>query len=99
MSEPKYPRCCATIDRTGALPRYFAFQPTVGTQIVRNGCENVILMSLPEHESIVAAAVAAAVERCAGILEDEARCDEVSGFHGKAAVFREFANKIREVPT
>lgn len=60
--------------------------------------QSVELIPRPEHESIVAAAVAAAVERCAVILEDEARCDELSGFHGKAAVFREFAHRIREVP-
>ena len=40
------------------------------------GCEVVELIPLPEHQAIVAAAVAAAVERCAGISKQVG--DEIS---------------------
>lgn len=57
----------------------------------------VELIPREEADRMISDAIAAERERCAGILEDEARCDEMSGFHGKAAIFREFASKIREV--
>jgi len=103
MSEPKYPRVHGVFKKHSVgrfLMTAWFYNPVAaqsGSMIAGDGAEVVELIPLPEHQAIVAAAVAAERERCAGIAEDEARCDELSGFHGKAAVFREFAHRIREV--
>lgn len=101
MSEPKYPRAWGVFQHGEKLRVAFVDRRHAESAAKHARSLNttiIELIPLPEHEAIVAAAVAAAVERCAVILEDEARCDELSGFHGKAAVFREFAHRIREVP-
>ena len=67
--------------------------------------EVVELIPLPEHQAIVAAAVAAAVERCAGIADaveaetmpvNRSFRDHFDQERGDTAA--EIARKIREVP-
>jgi len=103
MSEPKYPRVHGVFKKHSVgrfLMTAWFYNPVAaqsGSMISGDGAEVVELIPLPEHQAIVAAAVAAERERCAGIAEylpgyavrpTETECE---------SIIRTIAHRIREV--
>ena len=79
MSEPKYPRAWGVFQHGEKLRVAFVDRRRAESAAKHARSLNttiIELIPLPEHEAIVAAAVAAAVERCAGISKQVG--DEIS---------------------
>ena len=109
MSEPKYPRAWGVFQHGEKLRVAFVDRRRAESAAKHARSLNttiIELIPLPEHEAIVAAAVAAAVERCAGIAKRVA--DETGGPNRSYLDHFEqeridtadmIERKIREVPT
>jgi len=99
MSEPKYPRVHGVFKKHSVgrfLMTAWFYNPVAaqsGSMI-----KVVELIPLPEHQAIVAAAVAAERERCAGIAEGVEYYAVRHRETEPQAIRREIAQAIREVP-
>ena len=99
MSEPKYPRAFGVfldglwldIEDHRYLAESVAEETYAPSEVVE-------LIPLPEHQAIVAAAVAAERERCAGIAEGVEYYAVRHRETEPQAIRREIAQAIREVP-
>ena len=104
MSEPKYPRVHGVFKKHSVgrfLMTAWFYNPVAaqsGSMISGDGAEVVELIPLPEHQAIVAAAVAAERERCAGIAEGVEYYAVRHRETEPQAIRREIAQAIREVP-
>lgn len=98
----KYPRACGVF----ADGKWDSIHDTEGEARCEKiyyapaDCKSSVveLIPLPEHQDIVAAAVAAAVERCAGIADGLEEWIVKPGETESQAIVRTITEKIREVP-